>query len=108
MALSGPSAYFMHVVIHDWPDHKAREILSNITAAMERGHSKLLLYETVIQFGTGRTHPTYSDLTMLMAFDAAERTEAMWRELLKSAGLRLTNIYTSPAAIESVLEAKLI
>ena len=98
----------MHVVLHDWPDSKASEILSNIAAVMERGYSKLLLYEVVIQFGDVRTHPTVSDLTMLMAFDAAERTEAMWRELLKSAGLNLTKIWTSLDAFESVIEAELI
>ena len=75
---------------------------------MQRGYSKLLLYEAVIMPGDSRSHATSSDLTMLMAFSSAERTETMWRAIVEPAGLAITKIWTSPAALEAIIELERI
>ena len=74
---------------------------------MEKGYSKVLLYESVIGRGTLHPHVTSSDLTMMMAFSARERTQAKWEKLLSSAGLKLVQVWDYPAAQESIIEAEL-
>lgn len=98
----------MHIVLHDWPDEQATLILRNISAAMKRGYSKLLLYEVVVVPGDTRIHATASDLVMMAVFAARERTEDMWRTLLKTADLKIEKIWASPTAVEAVIEAELI
>lgn len=97
----------MHIVLHDWPDAKATEILKNIAAVMTPGYSKVLLHESVIVAHNPHPQTTASDLTMMMALSAMERTEGMWKELLASAGLRTVKIWGKPGAVESVVEAEL-
>lgn len=97
----------MHVVLHDWPDARATEILENIKAAMEPGYSKILIHESVIP--TRAPHPTSTalDLTMMAVVSALERTEEMWRALVEGAGLKLVKIWRQPATFESVIEVVL-
>lgn len=105
--VKGARAYYMHTVLHDWPDDKATLILKNIAAAMTPGYSKVLLHETVIAASNAHSQTTTSDLTMMMAFSAVERTEQAWNDLLATAGLKTVKIWGSPAAMESVIEAEL-
>ena len=97
----------MHWVLHDWPDAEAVTILRNTAEAMERGYSKLLVYDTVIAFGDTRPDGTSVDLTMMFALGAAERTEAAWKSIITAAGLAITKIWTLPEATESVIEIEL-
>ncbi|OKO99642.1 Demethylsterigmatocystin 6-O-methyltransferase [Penicillium subrubescens] len=46
--VKGSRAYFMHAVLHDWPDDKARLLLENTKDAMVKGYSKLLVYDIVL------------------------------------------------------------
>ena len=97
----------MHIVLHDWPDEKAVEILKNLTAVMTRGYSKVLLHEMVINAKDPHPQTTSSDLTMMMTFSAVERTEADWDALLGRAGLKTVHVWKTPASMESVIEAEL-
>ncbi|KAF2462778.1 S-adenosyl-L-methionine-dependent methyltransferase [Lindgomyces ingoldianus] len=40
--------YYLHMILHDWPDDSCRKILSNIITLMKNGYSKILLSEIVI------------------------------------------------------------
>ncbi|KKY22658.1 putative hydroxyindole o [Phaeomoniella chlamydospora] len=46
--IRGARAYYMHSVLHDWPDAACQQILAQITSAMDPGYSKLLINENVI------------------------------------------------------------
>ncbi|KAL9071369.1 MAG: hypothetical protein Q9161_004228 [Pseudevernia consocians] len=48
----GARAYYLHSVLHNWPDSKCREILSNLKPALTKGYSKLLINEVVIRAGS--------------------------------------------------------
>jgi len=101
----GARAYFLHNVLHDWPDHQAVDILRNVASGMEIGYSRLLLNENVIL--TQGSHPlaTMLDMCMMMIFSSVERTEQHWRGLIgKVPELRLVKIWTVKGAVESVLE----
>ena len=97
----------MHTVLHDWPDDKASEILKNIATAMEPGYSRVLIHDSVITTDKPDPLVTTSDITMMMALSAFERTEAMWADLLASAGLMVVKIWTQPNVREAVIEAVL-
>jgi hypothetical protein len=98
----------MHGVIHDWSDESARKILTHLRNAMTPGYSKLLVHDHVMPAEHPHPQATAYDLTMMVKVSAFERTESMWTELLGSVGLRITKIWGSPLATQSVIEAELI
>ncbi|KAI9709680.1 MAG: hypothetical protein M1828_002379 [Chrysothrix sp. TS-e1954] len=104
----GARVYYLHAVLHDWPDAKALEILRNVIASMERGYSRILLHEQVV----GARHPdprnTAADLTMMMCFSAHERSEEMWSALVRQVGLRVVKLWTSLESAESIMELDLM
>lgn len=88
---TGADVYILKSVLHDWPDDDAVRILQSCARAM-RPASRLLVVERVLP---RRAAPTAqgrdlarSDLTMLLAHGAGERTAAQLRALLVQAGLR--------------------
>lgn len=104
----GARAYYLHGVLHDWPDKQARQILHNLKEAMTPGYSKLLVHDHVIPESRPHPHTTAYDLTMMVKLSALERTESMWRELLGSVGLGIITIWTSPLATQSIIEAEVL
>ncbi|HEY8509543.1 MAG TPA: methyltransferase [Steroidobacteraceae bacterium] len=86
---AGGDIYLLKSVIHDWNDERARVILQNVRRAMGRD-AKLLLAERIMP---ERLTPSLenqalarSDLHMLVALAAQERSRAEFEALLKSAG----------------------
>lgn len=102
---SGGDAYILKSVIHDWNNDRARVILQNCVKAMPT-KSRLSLVERVLpkklEATPAHRSAVRSDLTMLVAHAAQERTEEQMRELLQSAGLQVTRIL--PAGMLSVIE----
>jgi hypothetical protein len=95
--------YVLKWIIHDWDDQRSVEILKNCRSAMA-ANGRVLLVEAVIQPGTAASFSKCMDLNMLVMTGGRERTEAEYRALLESAGLRLTR--TIPTHTEmSVIEA---
>jgi len=103
-------AYYLHSVLHDWPDANALQILENLKPAMKHGYSKLLLNEIVVldRISTSSPQVTSFDLAMMGLCAAQERTELMWRTLLGRAGFKVIKIWTSEAAVESIIEAEIV
>ena len=103
----GARVYYMHVVLHDWPDHDAVTILQNIVPAMERGYSKILIHEVVVASKDAHPFATASDLHMMLVVSGLERSESRWKEVIEKAGLRLTKIWSNPDGGESILEVEM-
>ncbi|KAK1656391.1 S-adenosyl-L-methionine-dependent methyltransferase [Colletotrichum phormii] len=80
-------AYYMHHILHDWPDKQARKILEIQKAALKPGYSRILIHDQIM--------------------DDDERTEKEWRALVESAGLRVVKIWRVPAAVQGVIEVGL-
>lgn len=106
--LRGARVYFMHNVLHDWSHEPAVKILRNVAAAMEKGYSKLLIHESMVDNVNPPSRVTTSDIIMLTCVSAAERTVKEWYELIESAGLKVVKIWKRPAAVEGVIEVELI
>ncbi|KAL8992750.1 MAG: hypothetical protein Q9188_007505, partial [Gyalolechia gomerana] len=102
----GARAYYMHAVLHDWSDETSVKILKQVAAVMKPGYSKILINDIVIP-ATGTSYIQAGlDCPVLQA-SATERTEAMWKKVIKEAGLRLVKIGTDGRNYESIIEAEL-
>lgn len=96
--------YYLAHVLHDWPDHKAREILRNTKAAM--GKDSVILIDEMVPPDVGiHSNVTSIDLTMMCAVASAERTQSQWDELFASEGLKRLNTWLYSANnYESVMK----
>jgi len=103
---AGGDVYILKSVLHDWNDDRCREILANCRQAMKKD-ATLLLIERVLperlDHSAANQSAARSDLTMLVALAAMERSEAQFRSLLNSAGFETLRLY--PAGTVSVIEA---
>jgi orsellinic acid C2-O-methyltransferase len=88
---SGADVYMLKSVIHDWPDDRAVTILRCCQQAM-RADAKLLLVERMmperLTASAQSESLARSDLHMLVALGAQERTPAQFETLLRAAGLK--------------------
>ncbi|KAK7968938.1 O-methyltransferase-domain-containing protein [Apiospora saccharicola] len=103
----GARAYYMHKILHDWDDGQSVQILTHVAGAMEKGYSRLLIHEYVIDDRNPHRHVTTLDLTMMACLGSKERTEAEYAELLGRAGLKLRKVWRLPQAPDGVIEAEL-
>ncbi|KAK8024422.1 O-methyltransferase- family 2 [Apiospora rasikravindrae] len=94
--IKGARAYYLHSVLHDWPDDRAAAILHRIKAAMRPCYSKLLLNENVIPRTGAYWETSALDLVMLSLLSARERTERDWYDLVEGrCGLRIVKIWSA-------------
>lgn len=104
----GSRAYYMHSVLHDWPDDVCRNILVRVTKAMIPGYSRLLINENVIPATGADWQATAEDIMVMITSSALERTQAHWQSLLESAGLKIHNIWSVEGGLESIIECELV
>lgn len=102
----GARAYYLHHILHDWSDEKARAILWNLIPALEIGYSKILINEFVIPRTDAHWESTSLDIVMMATFAAKERSESRWRKLIETCGLRIVKIWTINNATESLIECE--
>lgn len=104
----GADAYILKNVIHDWNDERARCILENCRRVMN-ADARLLVIERILPEHLKSTASDQtavrSDLTMLIAHSGRERTEAEYRDLLDTAGFRVTRIIPTVDSL-SIIEAR--
>lgn len=86
-------AYILKSVIHDWDDDRSLRILRNCRQAMSPA-ARLLVIEPIVpeRLGPSAAHQALarSDLTMLVAHGAQERTESEFRALLSASGFEIS------------------
>ena len=91
----GADAYILKSIIHDWDDEHSKLILENCRRAMD-GRERLLLVERVLpdrlEVSEAHQSAVRTDLSMLVAHAAKERTETEFRDILNSAGFRVARI----------------
>lgn len=89
----------MRMVLHDWPDPQALQILFHIRHALQmsgsRGKSKftpkLLIQDNILPDRASDTNIALACIDIGTLFlSGKERTETMWRKLLKDAGFKIT------------------
>jgi hypothetical protein len=107
----GGDAYVLKSVLHDWPDEACARILASCRRAMS-GTARLFVIERLATLPLAATSSdrawARSDLNMLVAHGACERTKSMFDGLLKAAGFRIEKIHALSmglACIEAHLNA---
>ncbi|KAI9709682.1 MAG: hypothetical protein M1828_002381, partial [Chrysothrix sp. TS-e1954] len=102
--VAGARIYFLHAILHDWPDEKSRLIIQNIKLAMKKGYSKLLVQDFIIPDVNPDPLATGIDLNMMQLFGAGERTESQWHALFASVGMKIEHVHKSPLHPQAVFE----
>lgn len=112
--VKGADSYLLRAILHDWPDEKARLILSNIAAAMEHGRSRLFIMETVLPVPgavpvSQERYLRAKDLTMMQCLNSREREHSEWQELFASVEpkLELVEVRQPVGSAMAVLELRL-
>ncbi|KAI1103266.1 S-adenosyl-L-methionine-dependent methyltransferase [Jackrogersella minutella] len=105
--IKGSRAYFMHSILHDWPDVDCLKILNRVKEAMKPGYSKFLINENVMPPRDASWETTGLDIILMTVSASRERTEQEWRKLLGDAGLKISNIWTVASGVESLIECEL-
>jgi 6-hydroxytryprostatin B O-methyltransferase len=109
--VQGADVYLLRMILHDWPDDTATQILRNIVAAMEKSKSRLLIMDTVLPKPGSEPVSVERivrarDLTMMQAFNSKERDLDDWNSLIAAADprLRLVQVAQPFGSAMSVLE----
>lgn len=101
---SGARAYHLRMILHDWPDTQALQILSHLRKAMSatpnfqtvnnsKPKPKLLIGDTILPDRAVDTSLAQACFDFNILFlSGKERTEAMWHKLLKDAGFKVVEM----------------
>ncbi|PVH91422.1 S-adenosyl-L-methionine-dependent methyltransferase [Periconia macrospinosa] len=98
-------AYYMRMILHDWPEKQAQCILAKVRQAMSED-SLLLINEIVLPEKGISLYEARMDFLMMAFCAGMERTERQWTELLRGAGFVIRSIWTCGATrlIEAALD----
>ncbi|KIW62032.1 hypothetical protein PV05_02085 [Exophiala xenobiotica] len=99
--------YFLHSIIHDYPDDRSRLILRQLAAAMKKDYSKLLIWDFVLPDKAAGSTLIALDWEMMSFYAAGERSESQWKALLENAGLKVNGVWTYSHFDQAVIEAEL-
>lgn len=102
---SGGDVYMMKLVLHDWDDLQAIQILKNCHKVMGE-NSKLLVVENIVPPGNEPSTGKFTDVEMLlMTSGGRERTKDEFAKLFAAAGFQLTRVTTTSCPL-SVIEGR--
>jgi hypothetical protein len=103
---SGPDAYVMKAILHDWSDEDSVRILKNIrTAIGDNPDARVLIVESVVAELNQWHFAKAMDLAMGVSLGGKERNKAQWAALLNEAGFELVGV-TQTAPPHGVVEAR--
>jgi hypothetical protein len=103
---TGGDVYVLKMILHDWPDDKAVEILQSVRSAAKVG-TKVLVIDCVIPDHDREFFGHWTDLEMLLMQAGRERTVPEYRSLLARAGFRMTR-WVPTASPLSFVEAEAV
>jgi O-methyltransferase domain len=99
---SGPNAYILRSVVHDWSDQDATAILKNVSTAA-KADSRVFLIERLIPETSEYAFSKWVDLYMLAYMGGQERTASEYKRLLEDAGLDVEQIIPTVAGIDLIV-----
>ncbi|KAF4625150.1 hypothetical protein G7Y89_g13017 [Cudoniella acicularis] len=102
--IKGARAYFLHSVLHDWPNKQCQMNFHQLKTAMKPGYSRLLIYENVLPEQNPSWKMTALVIIMMANAGGIERIENIWKELVEASGLEVNGIWTADGNYESVIE----
>ncbi|GLA63114.1 hypothetical protein AtubIFM54640_004252 [Aspergillus tubingensis] len=107
--VKGARAYYIHSTLHNWCDDVCETLLKRVKEAMKPGYSRLLINEFLVPETGAHWEITGLDMMMLGLFSSEQRTRAAWYDLIeRRAGLKIIQIWSAGAGVESVIECEVI
>jgi hypothetical protein len=103
---TGGDVYVLKMILHDWPDDKAVEILQTVRSAAKVG-TKVLVIDCVIPDHDREFLGHWTDLEMLLLQAGRERTVPEYSTLFSRAGFRMTR-WVPTASPLSFVEAEAV
>jgi SAM-dependent methyltransferase len=101
---AGADTYLLKLVLHDWDDARAGQILHNIRDVITPD-GRLVIIEALMPPGDGYHHAKFLDINMLVLTDGGrERTEKEFRHLLDQARFNLVQTVATASPL-NVIEA---
>lgn len=100
----GADAYLLKHIVHDWPEDKVIEILSNVRRSIGPD-GRLLLMEFVTPEGNGPHPAKLVDLWLMLLVGGKERTAKQYSDVLARSGFSLDRVVQTAATI-SIVEAR--
>ncbi|KAL6239734.1 hypothetical protein BDW75DRAFT_236333 [Aspergillus navahoensis] len=98
--------YFLHHVLHNWPDEKAVLILANIASAMEKGgYSRVIIVENCLPDRECPLWKAEMDWLMMATHCGMQRTVKEFAVLCERAGLRMAKYWAPQGDGDGVVEA---
>lgn len=98
---AGADTYLLSMILHDWSDAEALQLLASIRAAAPPG-ARLLAFELVVPDGGAPHMAKMIDLTMLGMLNGRERTQAEFRLLLEEAGFKFEGVSATPTPVSII------
>ncbi|KAK5170952.1 uncharacterized protein LTR77_004096 [Saxophila tyrrhenica] len=94
--IKGAKIYFMHKIMHDWPDFEDVQILTHIRDAMA-ADSRIFINDCILPDQGSPLLFSAFDLCMFVQLNAKERSETMWKRLIsKVGGLEVRKFWQAP------------
>ncbi|KAJ5912258.1 hypothetical protein N7504_001141 [Penicillium tannophilum] len=106
--VKGARAYYFRAIFHDWPDRICQRILLNTISAMNAQYSRIIIVDFVLPDTNVPRMQSAMDIQMMSIGAGVERSKKQWVDLLASVGLKITGVWNSNPALESVIEAVLM
>ncbi|KAI2768746.1 S-adenosyl-L-methionine-dependent methyltransferase [Daldinia loculata] len=94
--VKGARIYYMKYVLHDWQDDACLQILKNVSAAMTKGYSYLVINDMILPEEGCPLFPALLDILMFIVLSSQERAASQWNNLLHAAGLAIEGLYQPP------------
>ncbi|KAK4164690.1 S-adenosyl-L-methionine-dependent methyltransferase [Cladorrhinum sp. PSN259] len=105
--VKGAKAYFTRMILHDYSDEVATQILKNLVPAMSHD-SRVLVCEMVLPQRVDETSFAAAVLDQaVMAMGGKERTEEGFRKVFEAAGLELVKVWRAPGVPGGCVEGRL-
>ena len=107
-----PAAFYLRLILHDWPDEDAALILQQLAAKMGK-ETRLLINDAVVP-EHGAMHPLQekyirnADMVMMSMFNGLEREKSDWEAVIKRAdpSLRIVGITKPKGGSLSMIEVR--
>lgn len=93
-------AYYLRMILHDWPQTQANIILKNIVDVMAKD-SVVLIHEIIMPETDVPSFEAMMDWHM-MNIGALERTEEQWRLLVDGVGLEIKGIWREEQGLKGL------
>ena len=104
--LPAADLYSLGRILHDWPEHRIRLLLSKIYAALPPGGGLLVAEKLLEEDKSGPSSAHMQSLNMLVCTEGRERTLAEYAALLRAAGFASIEGRRTGSVLDAVLATK--